>query len=128
MVYKNISTNTAKRFLNLLDKPFSKDNKLHKFFKKNSAKVSYSCTEKRISVISAHNKKLLPKTPTQCHHSANKNKCRLNGKCRARSILYNWVASKKMKSDKAYLGTTERDFKQCFYNHKSLSTVLIAMR
>ena len=42
---KNISTNVARRFSNLIDKRFPKDNKPNKIFNRNSVKVSYSCTE-----------------------------------------------------------------------------------
>ena len=56
---KNVSTNAIKRFLNLIDKQFPKDNKLQKILNRNNVKVGYSCTENMKSVITAHNKKLL---------------------------------------------------------------------
>ena len=72
------------------------------------------------SVITAQNKKLLSKNintvpPCNCRL---KNKCPVNGKCRTRNILYKYVASTSMKLDKVYLGITEGDFNQRFYNHK----------
>ena len=36
-----VSTNTAKRFLNLLDKHFPQNNQLHKIFNRNTVKISY---------------------------------------------------------------------------------------
>ena len=36
-----VSTNIAKRFLNLLDKHFPQNNRLHKIFNRNTVKISY---------------------------------------------------------------------------------------
>ena len=83
---KNISTNVAKRLLNLMDKHFPKDDKLYRIFNRNSAKVCYSGTKTMKPVISTHNKKLLFKsinTVTQ-YNCRMKNKCPLNGICRTR--------------------------------------------
>ena len=55
---KQVSTNIAKRFLNLQDQYFPKQHKLHKFFNRNNVKNSYSCTENMSSFILSHNKKL----------------------------------------------------------------------
>ena len=66
---KNVSTNAAKRFLNLMDKQFLKDNKLHKFFNGNSVKVIYSCTGNIKLVITTHNKKLLSVNIKQYRHA-----------------------------------------------------------
>ena len=41
---KSVTTNVAKRFLNLVDRHFPKTNTLHKIFNRNTVKVSYSCT------------------------------------------------------------------------------------
>ena len=53
-----VSTNVAKRFLDLLDKYFPQNNQLHKIFNGNTVKVSYSCTPNVGSIIKSHNKKL----------------------------------------------------------------------
>ena len=58
---KNVSTNVAKRFLNLLDQHFPKSNKLHAIFNRNTVKVSYSCTQNMSSMIKSHNKKVIDK-------------------------------------------------------------------
>ena len=74
------------------------------------------------SVITAHNKKLLFEniiTVPLCN-CRGKNKCPQNGQFRTRNILYKYVTSTSMKPGKAYLGTTEGDFKLHFYNHKKL--------
>ena len=39
----NVRTKIGRKFLNLINKHFPKENKLHKIFNKNSIKVSYSC-------------------------------------------------------------------------------------
>ena len=42
---KNVRTNVAKNFLQLIDKHFPKSSRLHKIFNRNTIKVSYSCME-----------------------------------------------------------------------------------
>ena len=56
---KNVSTNVAKRFLNLIDQHFPISNKLHAIFNRNTVKVSYSCTQNMSSMIKFHNKKVI---------------------------------------------------------------------
>ena len=48
---QNIMSNVAKRFLNLLHRHFSKSNKRHKMFNRNTMKVSYSCTENLMKIM-----------------------------------------------------------------------------
>ena len=55
---KDVSTNVAKKFLDLLDKLFPKSAKLHKIFNRNNVKVSYCCTENIKSILNSHNKKV----------------------------------------------------------------------
>ena len=88
---KQVSTNTAKRFLNLLDLHFHKQHRLYKIFNRNNVKVSYSCTENMSSFISSHNKKLLNSRtgnikPCNCRK---KDECPLNGQCLAQNIVTN---------------------------------------
>lgn len=124
---KNVSTNIAKPFLNLIHKHFPRDNKLPKIFNRNSVKVGCVSTENIISVVNAHNKILLFKNiksiqPSDCWI---KSKYPLNGNYRTENILYNWAASTSIKPDKVYLEATEKDFTQRFHNHKNLSTTLL---
>ena len=70
---KNVSTNVAKRFLNLLDQHFPKSNKLHAIFNRNTVKVSYSCTQNMSSMIKSHNQE---SKPCNCRV---KSECPLNG-------------------------------------------------
>ena len=58
---KNVSTDIAKQFLNLIDQHFPKSNKLHVIFNRNTVKVSYSCTQNMSSMIKSHNKKVINK-------------------------------------------------------------------
>ena len=53
-----VSTNIAKRFLDLLDKHFPQNNQLHKRFNRNTVKVIYSCTTNMGSIIKSHSKRL----------------------------------------------------------------------
>ena len=75
----NVTTNIAKRFLNLLDLEFPKSNKVHMIFNRNTIKVRYCSTENLSRIIKAHNKKvtnekITPKDQCSC---GNKNSCSL---------------------------------------------------
>ena len=52
-----VSTNVAKKFLQLVDEHFPSSNILHKIFNRNSLKVSYCCTQNLGNIIKSHNKK-----------------------------------------------------------------------
>ena len=117
---RTVSTNVAKRFLNLLDHHFPKTNKLSKIFNRNTIKVSYCCTESMASAIKSHNKKLTIEMndehlPCNCRAQY---ECLLDAKCRAKDVVYKCVASTSINPDKVYLGTTQGEFKKRFYNHK----------
>ena len=78
---KQVSTNIAKGFLNLLVQHFPKQHRLYKICDGNNVKVSYSCTENTSSFFSSHNKKLLNSRtgnikPRNCRK---KDECPLNG-------------------------------------------------
>ena len=55
---RNVTTNVAKRFLNLINIHFPKSNKFHKIFCRDTVKVSYCRTEDLSSIIKTHNKKI----------------------------------------------------------------------
>ena len=117
---KNVSTNVAKRFLNLIDEHFPKSNKLHAIFSRNTVKVSYSCTQNMSSMIKSHNKKVINKDVKELK-SCNcrvKSKCPLNGQCQITDIIYKCTVLSPGKPNKVYLKTTESDFKKQFYNHR----------
>ena len=119
---KNVSTNVAKRFLNLLDQHFPKSNKLHAIFNRNAVKVSYSCTQNMSRMIKSHNKKMINKDVKESK-SCNcivKSECPLSGQCQVIDIIYKCTALSPGKPNKVYLGTAEGDFKKRFCNHRKL--------
>ena len=114
-----VSTNVAKRFLQLLRHHFPPSNKLQKIFNNNTVQVGYCCTQNVASIIKLNNKKLINtsiKNTLSCS-CRKKHECPLAGKCRAENIVYKCVASVDVYPNKVYLGTAEGDFKQRFYNH-----------
>lgn len=124
---KNVSTNIAKSFLNLIDKHFTKENNLQKLFNRNNVKVSYSCTENVGTIIKSHNKKVSSPTTkeTPAYNCRNKNTCPLDGKCRTQSVIYKCEVTTPNLPKTSYIGLTEKDFKtrynghnQSFTNHK----------
>ena len=56
---KNVATNIGKKFLQILDKNFPKQDPLHKLFNRNTVKMSYQYTPNHAIKISAHNNKIL---------------------------------------------------------------------
>ena len=111
---KNVSTNLAKRFLNLLDQHFPKSNKFHAVFNRNTVKVSYSCTQNISSMIKSHNKKVINedvKESKSCNCRV-KSECPLNGQCQVTDIIYKCTVLSPDKPNKVYLGTAEGDFKK----------------
>ena len=99
---KSITTNVAKRFLNLVNRHFPKTNTLHKIFNRNMVKVSYSCTENMANVIKSHNKKAAmsnKKSVTACN-CRNKGDCPLDGLCQTNDIIYKCVESTKIVPEK----------------------------
>ena len=94
---KSVTTNVAKRFLNLVDRYFPKTNTLHKIFNRNTVKVSYSCTENMAKVIKSHNKKAAmsnEKSVAACN-CRNKGDCPLDGLCQTNDIIYKCVVPTK---------------------------------
>ena len=116
---KNVSTNVAKRFLNLLDQHFPKSNKLHAIFNRNTVKARYSCTQNMLSMIKSQIKKVIKdvKELKSCNCRV-KSKCPLNGQCQVTDIIYKCTVLSPDKPNKVYLGTAEGDFKKRFYNHR----------
>ena len=117
---QEVATNVGKKFLQLLDLHFPRSSNLRKIFNRNTVKVSYSCTKNIGRIIKSHNHKLLnpaDENPFPCN-CKNKAECPLEGKCKAQSIVYKCVVSAANHQDKVYLGTSEGEFKQRYYNHK----------
>ena len=72
------------------------------------------------NVIKSHNKKAaMPnEKPVAACNCRNKGDCPLDGLCQTNDIIYKCVVSTKNTPEKVYLGTTERDFKKRYHNHK----------
>ena len=114
----NVQTNIGREFLNLVSKHFPKKHRYNKIFKKNTVKVSYSCTDNLQTIIKKHNRKIL-ETNTNTTISTEKNcncrkkkDCPLKNNCLTSSVIYN--ANVTTESDAAgmnYIGLTEGTFK-----------------
>ena len=117
---KNVTTNVAKRFLNLIDQHFPKSNKLRAIFNRNPVKVTYSYTQNMSSMIKSDNKKAINKDvkewkPCNCRV---KSECPLNCQCQVTNIIYKCTILSPDKPNKVYLGTAEGDIKKRFHNHR----------
>jgi 6-pyruvoyl-tetrahydropterin synthase len=82
---KNVKTNVAKTFLQLIDKHFPKKSKLHKIFNRNTIKVSYSCMENVKSAVSRHNHRILSKTTKATNTSDTTGRTVPDKKCNCRN-------------------------------------------
>ena len=106
---RNVSTKIGKYFLNLLDKNFLRNHRLHKIFNRNSIKVSYSCTKNMKTKINDHNTNILGKKPlidaSTCN-CRNKEDCPLNGQCQIGEVVYESTVTSNQQSykDKKYFG------------------------
>ena len=124
---KNVTTNVAKRFLQLIDKHFPKGHALYKLFNRNTVKVSYSCMNNMASIISGQNAKNF-NSNTEVNDGGKECNCRkrdecpLNGACLTESIIYKASVSAKNLPTKYYYGVTEGDFKTRWRNHKTSFT------
>ena len=115
-----VSTNIAKRFLNLLDKHFPQNNQLHKIFNRNTVKISYFLRAQCAFHYQVTQKKLTNAENKQTKHCncRKKQECPLEGKSRSEDIIYKCVVTATGHPRKVYLGTAKGDFKQRYYNHK----------
>ena len=120
---KNVTTKVATYFNNLVKKHFPPSHKFGKLFNKNNLKISYSCMPNIMSVINAHNKKIIANPSTTTEKMCNcrrKEDCPLNGRCLEREILYEGTITSNLPNygEKRYLGITENTFKKRYANHK----------
>ena len=117
---KNIKTNIARNFLNLVDTHFPAGHKLHKIFNRNTVKVSYSCMN---NIISKHNTRIIRKSQPQVTNTTscncrNKETCPLQNKCMSKDIVYKATITTCNTNDtKHYIGMTSNTFKEPFRNH-----------
>ena len=121
---KNVETNIARSFLNLIRKHFPPSNKYHKIFNKNNVKVSYSCMENMETKIKKHNKKIIYPSNTELKlecNCRNKEQCPFQGNCREKSVIYECTVITKDERpiEKAYKGVTEGEAKQRVVTHNT---------
>ena len=118
-----VSTNIGKEFLALLDKHFPPHSKYHKFFNRNTVKISYSCLPNMSSIISSHNKSLLNKQNDQPElpNCNCRNTCPMDGTgdCRTQNVVYKaTVTPDDTMAPKEYIGISATEFKLRYANHK----------
>ena len=116
---KSVSTNIAKKFLQLIDKHFTRTSTLHKIFNRNTVKVSYSWTDNIAKIIKRHNKNktnLNPVNQPKCN-CRNKTSCPLDVNCQIESVVYKCITSTPNDNNKTYIGLTEGTWKQRSYKH-----------
>ena len=105
-----------------LNKHFPKHIPFHKFFNRNTVKLSYSCTPSMSSIILFNNRELLHEKPTPaishtlCNRWKNTN-CPLKGKCCSKSQVIKVVLTRDNVT-KYYYGLCETTFKTRCNNHK----------
>ena len=63
-INKEVSTNVAKIFLQLINRHFPKPHRLHKIFNRNTVKVNYNCMQNMSKIYKGHNSKI---TSTRCN-------------------------------------------------------------
>ena len=118
----SVTTDVGRRFLNLVGKPFPKENNLHKISNKNMLKVSYSCSQNMTQIINSHNKKVkqTKKEESLSCNCRQKNDCPMDGKCRTMNTVYKCIASVPTKPDKSYIGLSEDEWQKHYYDHRKL--------
>ena len=118
----SVTTDVGRRFLNLVEKPFPKENNLHKISNKNMLKVSYSCSQNMTQIINSHNKKVkqTKKEESLSCNCRQKNDCPMDGKCRTMNTVYKCIASVPTKPDKSYIGLSEDEWQKRYYDHRKL--------
>ena len=95
---------------------------LHKYFNRNSIKVSYSCMPNMSSIIASHNRKIFNIKTSNSEKGCNCRgwvaSCPLNGKCLTEALVYKaTVQSGDQKAE--YIGLASTSFKSRFNNHTS---------
>ena len=125
---KNVSTKIGKYFLNLLDKHFPRNHRLHKIFNRNSIKVSYSCTKNMETIINNHNKNILGRKPlidTSTCNCRSKEDCPLIGQCQIGEVVYESTLTSKQQNykDKKYFGLWKNLSKDAYTSTIYLSEI-----
>ena len=128
---KNVKTNIARDFLQLIDKHFPPNNKLSKLFNRHNVRVSYSCNENMRTFINRHNKAVLNRHNkraklehmTDGQHDRNCNcrqpdLCPVNGYCLSSNVIFKAeVTTDDNNNTRSYIGATANNFKTRYRNH-----------
>ena len=105
--------------VNLIKNHFTKTNKIHKIFNRNTVKISYSCMSNISSIISRYNKNLL--NPSVIENDCNcriREVCPFQNQCLKPNIIYRAdVHCEANKDYKFYFGVAQTPFKERFQNH-----------
>ncbi len=121
----NAKTNIAKNFLQLIDKHFPPEHKLHKIFNRNSVKVSYSCMPNASSIIKSHNKKILesqPESRTPKCNCRDQDACPLKGEClidNIRCLFSRGNKQQKQRTEKLHRPHSTDVQRQPLYKHRN---------
>ena len=108
--------------MNIINRCFPNEHPLHKFFNKDTLKLSYSCIANIKSIISSHNKAVLSnfyQSQTQTNdkecNCRKKDQCPLDGKCLTQNVVYQATVTTQTSSD-SYVGLAT-NFKERYRNH-----------
>ena len=118
----NVKTNLGRKFLQIVDKCFSKNHPFHKIFNRHTLKLSYSCMPNMKPIISSHNKHVLSKTntPTEQPDTCNcrkKPECPLEGNCLQTNVIYQATVARETTTE-TYVGLAT-NFKERYRNHQT---------
>ena len=119
---KSVKTKVGKLFLELLDHHFPKNDILHKYFNRNTIKVSYCTLSNVKDHIAKYNAKVLNSKKEaaderKCNCSRKfKGKCPLQGNCLQESVIYQAHVTANNKT-MTYTGMTKNSFKSRFTTH-----------
>ena len=119
--YVCMKTRIGAKFLKLIDKNFLNTHPLHQIINRNTIKMAYRTTPNFKRIISSHNTKLTkeeqPDLPCNCRK---KNPCQLEGKCRAKNVIYQTTVTTQQTPPQieTYIGMTANEFKLRISNHK----------
>ena len=126
---KNVRTNIAHDFLQLIDKHFPPSKRLNTLLNRHTVRVSYSCTENMKAFITRHNKTVLNKQANETQPTKNTDlrhcncrradECPTGGKCLQKSVVNKAeVTTADNQEKKVYIGVTANAFKERYRNHR----------
>ena len=122
----NVATNIGQKFFSIVTTCFPKKHPLQAIFNRQTLKLSYSVMPNMKTIIDGSNK-TLNKTSTlkkedneKSCNCRQKNNCPLEGKCRAKNVIYQATVSNNTNNHVAtYIGLCSTEFKTRYSNHKA---------